>query len=100
MVIIVTTSGKCDNNVLLNSIPVNNSILQKQLTAGVIKEGQLLETNQGISLAVTLSPLLANMILDRLQTYMGLVTRRMVDKHPTRKKEEIWNRYFRKDGPI
>lgn len=234
--------GSIIHKTLLNSIPVNNAILQKQLTAGVIKESQLMDTNQGISLAGTLSPLLANMILDGLQSYIynklypyghteyaegcmtrfaddivvlarteetancifqivseflaergfrpspiksyvvhvsegfdftgrhyqkrgdllqvtpsegavkkfeheledyilhskssykvfiqtineklsywanhyrsmdayetfreidskvcGLITRRMVDKHPTRKREDIWNRYFRKDGPI
>lgn len=62
--------GRVIFKTLLNSIPVNSMILRKQLTAGVLKEGQLFETSQGLSLAGTLSPLLANMILDGLQTYI------------------------------
>lgn len=62
--------GQVIFKMLLNFIPVNNTILRRQLTAGVLKEGELFETSQGLSLAGTLSPILANMILDGLQTYI------------------------------
>lgn len=53
---------------LLDNIPMNKQILRKQLKAGVIKDGLLFDTEQGISLGGSLSPVLANMMLNGLQT--------------------------------
>ena len=47
---------------------MNKQILRKQLKAGVIKDGLLFDTEQGISLGGSLSPVLANMMLNGLQT--------------------------------
>ena len=55
---------------LLERIPMDTSILLKLLKAGVIKDGELFETPVGISLGTSLSPILGNMLLDGLQSYL------------------------------
>ncbi len=55
---------------LIADIPMDKNILRKFLRAGVIREGELFETNQGISLGTSLSPILANMLLDGLQSFI------------------------------
>lgn len=62
--------GKAMHSWMIKHIPTNKTVLRKQLKAGIIKEGQLYDTEQGISLAGSLSPLLGNMMLDGLQTYI------------------------------
>ena len=55
---------------LLDNIPMDKVILRKFLQAGVVKEGEFFETVQGISFASSLSPILGNMMLDGLQSYI------------------------------
>ncbi|WP_298018928.1 exodeoxyribonuclease III [uncultured Dysosmobacter sp.] len=55
---------------LLTLIPMDKTMLRKFLQAGVVRDGQLFETDQGISLGTSLSPILGNMLLDGLQSYL------------------------------
>ena len=58
------------HNWLIENIPMDKIVLRKFLRAGVVKNGELFETNQGISFASSLSPILGNMLLDGLQSYI------------------------------
>ena len=44
--------------------------MRKFLKAGVIRNGELFPTDKDISLGTSLSPILSNMLLDGLQTYI------------------------------
>lgn len=55
---------------MIDHIPMNKTILRKFLKAGVVRNGELFDTNEGISMGISISPLLANMMLDGLQTYL------------------------------
>lgn len=55
---------------LLNVIPMDTDILRKFLQAGAIKTGELFPTDKGISMASSLSPILGNMLLDGLQSFI------------------------------
>jgi len=55
---------------LLSHIPMDKVMLSKFLKAGVVIKGELFPTNQGISLDISLSPILGNMMLDGLQSYI------------------------------
>lgn len=55
---------------LLKNIPMDTGILQKFLKAGAIINGELFPTNQELSYASSLSPILANMMLDGMQSYI------------------------------
>ena len=58
------------HNWLIENIPMDKTVLRKFLRAGVVKDGELFETNRGISFASSLSPILGNMLLDGLQSYI------------------------------
>ena len=66
---------------LIDHIPMDKTVLRKFLRAGVVKDGELFETNRGISFASSLSPILGNMLLDGLQSYIydGLYPQGNVD---------------------
>lgn len=55
---------------LLDIIPMDKSMLRKFLKAGVVRNGELFATDMGISLGTSLSPILGNMVLDGLQSYI------------------------------
>ena len=55
---------------LLEHIPMDKTVLRKFLKAGTIINGELFPTNQGLSYASSLSPILANMMLDGMQSYL------------------------------
>ena len=55
---------------LLRNIPMDKSVLRKFLKAGFILQNELFAIDQGISLGTSLSPVLGNMMLDGLQTYL------------------------------
>lgn len=55
---------------LIDNIPMDKAVLKKFLRAGVVKNGELFATNQGISFASSLSPILGNMMLDGLQSHI------------------------------
>ena len=55
---------------MIDHIPMNKTMLRKFLKAGVVRNGDLFDTNEGMSMAISISPLLANMMLDGLQTYL------------------------------
>jgi len=55
---------------LVEHIPTNKTVLRKFLKAGIIIKGDLFSTEQGISLGTSLSPILGNMTLDGLQSYI------------------------------
>lgn len=54
----------------LDNIPMDKPALRRFLKAGVVIKGELFPTDQGISYAGSLSPILANMMLDGLQSYL------------------------------
>ncbi len=62
--------SKAVHDWMIKRMPINKTVLRKMLKAGVVKDGQLFETEQGMSLAGSLSPLLGNMMLDGLQTFI------------------------------
>ena len=53
---------------MIANIPMDKTILKKFLKAGMIRDGELFPTDKGISMASGLSPKLANMMLDGLQS--------------------------------
>ena len=55
---------------LIADIPMDKKMLKKFLKAGVIRDGELFSTDRGISLGTSLSPILGNMLLDGLQSYI------------------------------
>ena len=55
---------------LLKIIPMYKSVLREILKAGVMIDGELFPTEQGISLGASLSPIFGNMLLDGLQSYL------------------------------
>lgn len=55
---------------LLAAVPMDKRILRKFLKAGVVREGELFHSDRGISLGTSLSPILGNMLLDGLQSYL------------------------------
>lgn len=55
---------------LIDHIPMDSTILRKFLQTGTIKNGELFHSPRGISYASSLSPILGNMLLDGLQTYL------------------------------
>lgn len=55
---------------LIEHIPMDKTVLRKFLKAGTIINGELFPTNQGLSYASSLSPILANMMLDGMQSYI------------------------------
>ena len=55
---------------MIDHIPMNKTMLRKFLKAGVVRNGELFDTNEGMSMGISISPLLANMMLDGLQTYL------------------------------
>lgn len=54
----------------MKHIPLPESPLRKVLKAGCLKNGVIFDKDEGISLASPLSPLIGNMVLDGLQTYI------------------------------
>lgn len=55
---------------LIENIPMDKTVLRKFLKAGVVIKGDLFPTEAGISLGTSLSPILGNMTLDGLQSYI------------------------------
>lgn len=55
---------------LFANIPMDTNVLREFLRAGVIKDGDLFDTTQGISKGAALSSILGNMILDGLQPFI------------------------------
>lgn len=61
---------KIIHRALLSRVHMDREILQKFLTAGYIQSGQLFSKDRGISLGSPLSPVLGNIMLDGLQSYL------------------------------
>ena len=55
---------------LVRNVPMDKSILQKWLKAGVVHKGQLLETEAGTPQGGIISPTLANVALDGLESQL------------------------------
>lgn len=55
---------------LLENIPMDKTVLRRFLKAGTVMKGELFPTEQGVSYAASLSPILANMMLDGLQSFI------------------------------
>lgn len=55
---------------ILKHIPVYKPILLSFLKAGYILSGELFPTDMGIGIGCTLSPIIANMVLDDMQEYI------------------------------
>ena len=53
---------------LLAVAPMNKSVLRRSLRAGMIKENELFPTEQGMSYASPLSPILGNLLLNGMQS--------------------------------
>lgn len=62
--------GSILHEFLISVIPMDKGMLRKFLKAGAIDHGELYPTEQGISLGTSLSPILGNMLLDGLQSYV------------------------------
>lgn len=58
------------HNWLIANIPMDKTVLRKFLKAGVVQNGEFFETTRGISFASSLSPILGNMLLDGLQSFI------------------------------
>ena len=54
----------------MKHIPLPESPLRKILKAGCLKNGVIFDKDEGISLASPLSPIIGNMVLDGLQSYI------------------------------
>lgn len=55
---------------LMANIPMDRRMLRRFLKAGVVRNGELFETERGMSMGISISHLLANMMLDGLQSYL------------------------------
>ena len=55
---------------LFSKVSMDTYVLREFLRAGVIKDGDLFDTTQGISKGAALSSILGNMILDGLQSFI------------------------------
>ena len=55
---------------MLKNTPMDTNVLRKFLTAGTIKDNEFFEEVRGISFCSSLSPILGNMLLDGLQTWV------------------------------
>lgn len=62
--------GSIIHEILIAITPMDKAVLRKFLTAGLVRDGELFETNRGISLGTSLSPLLGNILLNGLQSYI------------------------------
>jgi len=58
------------HNWMLANIPMDITMLRKFLKAGMMRNGELFPTDKGMSMASSLSPILGNMMLDGLQSYI------------------------------
>lgn len=47
---------------MIDHIPINKTMLRKFLKAGVVRNGELFDTDEGMSMGISIAPLLANMI--------------------------------------
>lgn len=63
-------NGQIIQSRLIEHITINKTVLRKFLKAGVIIDGDLFSTEQGISLGTSLPLILGNMTLDGLQSYI------------------------------
>lgn len=62
--------GSIIHKILLDITPMDKTILREFLRSGVVRDGELFATNQGISLGTSLSPILGNILLNGLQSYI------------------------------
>lgn len=67
---IQTFYGTVAHSWLLQNIPMDKTMLRKFLKAGMVKDSELFPTEKGMSMATSLSPILGNMMLDGLQSYI------------------------------
>lgn len=65
-----TFYGTVAHDWMIRNIPMDKVVLRKFLKAGMIKESEMFPTEKGMSMATSLSPILGNMMLDGLQTYI------------------------------
>lgn len=68
---------------ILKHIPINKTILHKWLKAGYIEKKRLFPTEKGTPQGGTISPLIMNMVLDRLE--------KILDRHYPRRKGQRVN---------
>jgi RNA-directed DNA polymerase len=55
---------------ILNHIPMAENVLREFLKAGYVFAGEMFPTDIGIGIGCTMSPIIANMVLDGLQEYV------------------------------
>ena len=55
---------------IIEHIPMAKYVLQEFLLAGYIFAGEVFPTNEGVGIGLSLSPIIANMVLDGLQEYI------------------------------
>ncbi len=71
---VIADIKKCYENIshewILKYIPVRKSVLREFLQAGYVFAGELFSTDVGIGIGCTISPIIANMVLDGMQDYI------------------------------
>lgn len=55
---------------LIQNTPMDKTMLRKFLKAGMLHDGEFLSTDKGMSMASSLSPILGNIMLDGLQSFI------------------------------
>ena len=65
-----TFYGTVTHSWLIEHIPIDTVVLRKFRKAGMVRDSELFPTEKGMSMATSLSPILGNMMLDGLQSYI------------------------------
>ena len=55
---------------IIQNTPMDKTVLRKFLKAGMLHDGEFFPTDKGMSMASSLSPILGNIMLDGLQTFI------------------------------
>lgn len=71
---------RIDHRFLLDRIPMDRTVLRRWLKAGYLENNALHPTPMGTPQGGTISPVIANMVLDGLEAAIGSVTHKRKDK--------------------
>ncbi len=72
--VLIADVRKCYENIshewILKNIPMAKSVLSEFLNAGYVFAGEIFPMEVGVGIGCTISPIIANMVLDGLQNYL------------------------------